>query len=87
MNRIKCQGSDCKKNGCYSCGGYGYVLETAQCSNCLQEYWTRPGNYTIYDGKKFTSIDGLEITFHLSTDGKEMKTKTTCSKCPQGSPA
>ena len=61
MNKIKCQQNNCKENGCSTCSGYGYVLETSHTPCCNKETWIRPGNYTIYEGKRRRSFDGLEL--------------------------
>lgn len=61
IKRIKCQANhgDFIK-GCSSCGGYGTIFEEVKL-DCGHKYWSRPGAYSTYDGKIFTSLDGLKI--------------------------
>lgn len=74
MNSIKCQlcmgvkGED----GCDGCGGYGVVAfqSTLDCG-CV--VWNRPGAYTSYIGKKYRSMDGLEIEVTKNGD--------RCTRC------
>lgn len=73
MDIIMCQGYQCKKRGCSSCGGYGYVLKKNHC-RCGQSYWSRPGVFTSYPGKEYSSYDGLK--FKVQEDGK-----VRCKKC------
>lgn len=75
-NKIICQGTNCKKNGCHRCGGYGYVLVEKPCESCGHKYWQRPGNYTIYNGKVITSFDGLKIIHYIDS-------KIECAKCQE----
>lgn len=66
MNIIPCQ-CDQPKNGCPSCGGYGYVLSVTRCHKCFKPYWARPGVHTIYEGKRWRSFDGLKMVVHKGT--------------------
>lgn len=75
--RIKCQGGKCKEAGCYTCGGYGYLYEYMKaCATCEKRAWFRPGNFTCFAGKQFTTMDGLAITY-----GGEPDWKSYCSDC------
>lgn len=72
MNKIPCQQQNCEKDGCSSCYGYGVVLTQSQLGcGCLA--WVRPGVFTIYEGKTWTTFDGVHVTYK---DGKEI-----CSRC------
>jgi hypothetical protein len=47
--------------GCYSCGGYGIVLQQSALVCCGRTYWHRPnGGVTVYPGKPWTSFDGVD---------------------------
>lgn len=61
IERIRCQADhgDFKK-GCGTCGGHGTVFDQVRL-DCGHKYWTRPGAYTVFEGKVFTSLDGLNI--------------------------
>jgi hypothetical protein len=70
MENIKCQGLNCKKDGCSHCGGFGEVFVVGKCSVCGNKYLTRPGVKTLYHGKRYTSVDGLELVYRsLKEDG------------------
>jgi hypothetical protein len=79
--KIKCQAKHEKKGdktggwgACYTCGGYGFVYEkVVACVKCERKAWIRPGNYTIFEGKEFRSIDGLLIVHG--------KNGTYCNEC------
>ena len=79
MKDIKCQ--NC--NGgepCPACGGYGIVFAVARCA-CGNEYYTRMGAFTIYEGKTFRTMDGLIIKYGVINGGCIV---TSCSKCEEG---
>lgn len=62
---IPCQDIHDENGGCYTCGGYGVVMVNGEaCSKCNAKAWFRPGNHTFYDGKKYKSSDGLQLTWH-----------------------
>lgn len=71
--KIKCQFCSPEETSCRQCGGFKVLLFKAKCA-CGQVYWDSPGVLTIYDGKRHTTFDGLEIIYHLNS-GVE------CSKC------
>jgi len=80
MERIECQGKHKPSGGCYACGGYGYLVEkTPVCRDCSAEAWVRPGNYTMNDGKQFTSFDGLVLTYHFA-DGESFALCPDCER-------
>ena len=79
LKPIECQRCNGAKQSCSVCGGYGIVYEVLRCDNCGREYYSRPGAYTLYDGKKFITMDGLEITYYCNKNG----CKTTCRFCEQ----
>lgn len=55
-------------DGCYTCGGYGYLWEAHRpCCVCERIALYRPDPTTIYVGKKLWSRDGLGTTV-LSLD-------------------
>lgn len=60
MTKIPCQ---CGKpeNGCSRCGGSGVVLEQTNCKACGKSYWVRPGVYSSFEGKRWQSLDGLQL--------------------------
>lgn len=62
MNKIICQACVSKPegSGCGYCGGYGALLERSTCA-CGNDYWTRPGVHTMYEGKKWISFDGHRL--------------------------
>ena len=82
MNKIKCQAKhsqpvreDGSGGGCYTCGGYGFLVEKrVTCTKCNKEAWIRPGAYTAYVGKMFTSFDGIKFVYI-----KDMK--VVCEEC------
>lgn len=63
MNKIKCKAKHFINKGCMYCGGYKYVLIKKKC-DCGRFGWMKPGPYSVYDGKHFTTIDGLEFVYH-----------------------
>ena len=75
MEPVKCQNCKGRKNeskdykGCSTCSGYGIVFEVCNCPVCKKEYLSRPGNYTIYEGKRHVSVDGLTIIYDLTLGG------------------
>lgn len=83
-DRIACQAihrrrPDKEIDGCYTCGGYGYVYAWERaCDHCDRLALFRPGQFTIYVGKKFTSADGLTVTY-TGIDGA--KATRICAYC------
>ena len=77
LDIINCQGENCNENGCYSCGGYGHVLKKYSCI-CDKQYWS-PGSsgYTVYEGKRWTSFDGLKMR-------ESIEFGTLCESCYEG---
>lgn len=67
---IKCQAEHKSGKGCYTCGGYKTIMVSMTCG-CGRKYWVRPGAWTWYEGKEYTSVDGLKITCH--TDGDKCR--------------
>lgn len=65
MKRMPCQACRRDESGCYTCGGYGYILEKSKCRLCKREAWFRPGAHTVYEGKHYSSFDGLEFVWHV----------------------
>jgi hypothetical protein len=59
MNEIKCQSPLNFSGGCRHCGGYGVILEETTLA-CGHKAWFKPGAYTTFVGKEFTSFDGLQ---------------------------
>lgn len=55
-----------KRDGCRVCGGYG-IIATQNACDCGRLAWLRPGAHTVYQGKRFFSMDGLEFVY---TQGK-----------------
>jgi hypothetical protein len=83
MNEIKCQActEESRKKGCYRCGGAGIVLREIKCDLCERTYWTAPVAYTSYEGKQWTSFDGLVLIDHKGSRScvhceRERKLKT-----------
>lgn len=68
-NEIKCQACKPEDVGCGLCGGYKVILIKVTAADGT-EYWTRPGNYTKYAGKKLTSFDGVRLVV-----GADFKTR------------
>jgi hypothetical protein len=60
MKEIKCKGCKPGDSGCSTCGGFKEVLILVTASDGT-EYWTRPGVYTSYEGKEWTSFDGVRL--------------------------
>jgi hypothetical protein len=79
MNKIKCQGISCKKSGCYVCGGYG-VIASEHTLECGCVTWFRPGAYTMYDGKEFSSFSGLDVVCYLTTKNHKNRSGYFCKK-------
>jgi len=77
MNKIPCQACKGKRKekGCMTCGGYKVVLEKVECNTCRHPRWVRPGVYTRYEGKQWTSLDGIVVT-------ERGDKPSTCSFCP-----
>jgi hypothetical protein len=67
----------CKQtdSGCPICGGFKVVFEWVSCMTCEGPYLIRPGVHTVYEGKKFTSVDGVTVTVHLNRNWE-------CDRCP-----
>lgn len=72
--KIKCQACD-GTGPCGTCGGYGIVLQRVRCRRCGSPRWERPGCFTVYEGKTWTSVDGVTVTYHTRAPDE-------CSKCP-----
>ena len=52
--------------GCPGCGGFGYIAKKQQCPTCDRWGYFRPLNgMTVYEGKRYYSIDGLEMVAHI----------------------
>ncbi len=81
MKVIKCQGKNCKKNGCYACGGYGEVLVQVACPLCKKPYWTQHGVHTFYEGKTFMSFDGVKLVYKNLGGGIPVP---VCQECANG---
>lgn len=76
--RIECQACTPKsreKDGCGTCGGYGFLIHKGKCEHCGSEFWSRPGVFTSYVGKRYRSYDG---TAFLVKEGF----KHVCQNCP-----
>lgn len=66
MAQIKCQAKHSETGGCHTCGGFGYVLEMAECPVCKRTYWDRERRgTTVYEGKQLRAFDGLELVYTL----------------------
>lgn len=65
MNKITCKKEHDHKNGCDFCGGYKYVFIKYRCSLCHRIGWFSPGPISVYEGKRYYSIDGLEMVYHM----------------------
>ena len=64
MDRINCQGDH--KDGCHTCGGFGFILEKCKCYECGREYWDRERRgTTVYEGKRFVASDGLALVWTM----------------------
>ena len=61
MKRIYCQSQTNCREGCPHCGGYGYLVEEIELSCCERDVWVRPGVFTSFDGKRWTTFDGVEM--------------------------
>jgi hypothetical protein len=60
-----CDGESAEREGgCPGCGGYGYVAAVGQCPECKRRAWFRPGVFTAYEGKRYFSLDALEMVCH-----------------------
>lgn len=82
---IECKGckdapesDDWTKSGCGTCGGQKVVLVRNTCDGCRQNYWSRPGVYTTYVGKTWTSFDGVQLV-------QATRDRVVCAKCVEGS--
>lgn len=80
MTTIKCQAKHDKNGGCSTCGGYGSVIVKSFCGKCKKPYWGRPGNYTMYEGKRWRSFDGLAIR-------SSMEHGVVCAECYEENPS
>lgn len=69
-----CNGRSGNGIGCGVCGGYGFVLQRIECPLCKRQALFRPAAHTMYEGKRFRSLDGLEFVFY-------METGSTCIHC------
>lgn len=68
MDEIRCQAKHTETGGCYSCGGFGFVLEKRKCADCGHEYWDRERRgTTMYDGKELTAYDGMALRYRWNT--------------------
>jgi len=80
MEQIRCQGKHDENGGCYTCGGFGHIVEwVSVCDKCKVKAWVRPGNFTCYHGKTYNSFDGMKIT-HYFVDGKWCR---LCRECDE----
>jgi hypothetical protein len=75
-DQIPCQGCAPEATGCETCGGYKFVLCVGACDDCGRTYWTRPGVYTSWEGKRYRSLDGLALV--CRADG------VRCVPCDEG---
>lgn len=57
-----------KENGCSTCGGYGHVYARSHCPSCKKSGYFRPGAYTLYEGKRYKSMDGLRMVARMNAD-------------------
>jgi hypothetical protein len=64
-----------------TCGGYKIVWEVGTCRGCGREYYTTPGCYTIYEGKRFTTVDGLQLVY-MSRDKRNCP-EAICIACAE----
>lgn len=74
LKNVKCQAKHDATGGCATCGGYEIILAVRKCPSCGHCALVRPGSYTSYEGKKWRTFDGVEITDHF-------KNPSTCSYC------
>lgn len=77
MKVIKCKRIGCgakKGKGCTSCGGYGHIFQKQKCTTCARFGWFRPHPLTVYVGKRYSSVDGLQM---VVIDG----VKIVCLEC------
>lgn len=71
---IPCQAKHVDGAGCYTCRGYGNVLQQSTLVCCGKRYWYRPDSgYTVYEGKEWTSFDGVDVVWTLAG--------TACAEC------
>jgi hypothetical protein len=56
---IKCKARHYKGKGCGFCGGYKTVFIKLKCDTCRRWGLGKPGAYTSYEGKEFTTVDGM----------------------------
>jgi hypothetical protein len=66
-------------DGC-KCGGYGYVAALKLCPSCGESGYFRPGAMTLYEGKKYSSLDNLEMVAHLDRPDNCLKCEEAKSK-------
>jgi len=50
---------------CHTCGGHRICLQKITCK-CGRFGWNRLGVHTMYEGKTYSSVDGLEWTCHMN---------------------
>lgn len=60
---LACTPESRKHRGCGTCGGYGYIYSQWTCPGCSVKAWLRPGAHTVFDGKTFTSMNGVTLVW------------------------
>ena len=78
--KIECKDERClgPDEGCPTCGGYQYVLGPAKCTKCSRMGLVNPGARTVYEGRRFRTIDGVGFVY---TDLKSEKIEMLCFQC------
>ena len=76
MNEIQCQAKHEEGKGCSTCGGYLIVLQRSQCAICKRPNWVRPGVYTSFEGKRWTTFDGMTMVCRAAG--------FRCTECDEG---
>lgn len=74
MDRIECKARHDENGGCSACGGYGFLVQLCKAKCCGKEYWSRPGNFTVYAGKRYRTFDG---TYFIV--GEDLESR--CTEC------
>jgi hypothetical protein len=58
---VPCQRCKPEDTGCGTCGGRKIVLIQRQACACGRVAWFRPGVFTSFKGKRYYSVDGLQM--------------------------
>lgn len=88
MEKLECQGCDgtgrsrepdYDGSGCAGCGGFGHVAVKSSCYKCGREGWFPTRAISMYEGRRYRSIDGLVMVFRYKQN--IISNRQICLRC------